>query len=172
MNPITFIVLGCFLLILFLYPFVSKLLKFLKMKYQSIINSYQSNTLADEFDVLRWHQGDIIKYNLTQGVSDHWNEVTKPLVSFKEDGIYVIDMKFYKDFELGRLSDEILSSYVEFVPTNRIVENQTLPKRQVENDFLETVQDEFSYNNKLISIQQELEELNKEYSNEVNKVRL
>lgn len=165
---------------LFLLPLIVKGMelasKFTIYAFKVVKNSLDfDKSLSDKFDdLMHWKEGDTIKYSVEVKRNDFQNtvETTDTLVSFKEDGVFVVYSDNWKQYQLGHITAKQLSKVVDFVHFSRIIENESVPERIKEQEFLKTIEDETSYNNQLIVIQQELEELNEEYANNKPRMRV
>jgi len=132
----------------------------------------KSNELSDRFDdTLNWEVGDTISYE------DEWGfESTVILAIFKKDGIYGFKSEtFYKDWKRGKergINDRHIDKMI-FIPTELINKNLDIGQRNHYLDIKSELEDEFSYHNQFLVIQDELKELNNQYnSNNNNRTRV
>lgn len=135
-----------------------------RYKERKFRNVKQRN-LSDKFeDLLKWKVGDTISY--TRGNSGrifrHY------IILLKPNGVYVGSAETYNLFMREQKKQdpyfEMIGKRVEFVPTERIIENLSLPEREQVSDFKISIEDDMSYHNHITSLQEELQELNSKHT--------
>lgn len=154
-----------------------KLFEIIKRYISRVYHAWKSHktrkeTLSDKFDdLMYWKNGDVLDVSdYHYAGEEDYPSGTLILVSFKNDGVYTTGENIWKQYELGRMDKHQLSKWVVFVDVNSIKKNITAEERKFEEDFLNTIEDDTSYNNQLIIIQNEYQKLNSEF-NLSNKVK-
>lgn len=151
-----------------LLGFIAILIAILIFSLLSVLNfsdkrKSKSRKLADKFeDLLNWKVGDTIRYTDKYDM----NNVCK-IAIFKEDGIYGFDSSYWYDNWIAnreRGYNDFGVDKMIFVPTELIQENVDIEERNRYIDVTSELDDDYSYHNQLVTIQDEYRKLNNEFN--------